>query len=129
MAFMFGGAAVLERSFAYPVRILESIQREEISGFPIVPTIASLLLKMGNPGKYDLSSIRYLTNTGSVLPVDHIRRMQRIFHRAKIYSMYGLTECKRVHILSSLNLSSGRVLSENRSPTAGHPLSAKMDLN
>ncbi len=104
MAFMFGGSVVLERSFAYPVRILESIQREGITGFPIVPTIASLLLKMGNPGKYDLSSIRYITNTGSALPMDHIRRMQRIFHPVEIYSMYGLTECKRVSYLEPAQL-------------------------
>lgn len=100
MAFMFGGAVFLERSFAFPVRILETIQRERITGFPIVPTIAALLLKMENPGKYDLSSIRYVTNTGGNLPVEHIRRLRRIFNSAKIYSMYGLTECKRVSFLA-----------------------------
>ncbi len=100
MTFMFGGSLVLERSFAFPVRILEIIEAEKITGFPIVPTIASLLLKMENPGRYDLSSIRYVTNTGGVLPVEHIRRLRRIFSSAKIYSMYGLTECKRVSYLA-----------------------------
>ncbi|MGC8490556.1 MAG: class I adenylate-forming enzyme family protein [Syntrophobacteraceae bacterium] len=100
MTFMFGGSLVLERSFAFPVRILEIIQAERITGFPIVPTIAALLLKMENPGRYDLSSIRYVTNTGGVLPVEHIRRLRRIFGSAKIYSMYGLTECKRVSYLA-----------------------------
>ncbi|MDR3566736.1 MAG: AMP-binding protein [Syntrophobacteraceae bacterium] len=99
MAFMCGSAVVLERSFAYPVRILETIQRERVTGFPIVPTIAALLLKMETLGKYDFSSLRYVTNTGSVLPVDHIRKLRKIFRSAKIYSMYGLTECKRVSYL------------------------------
>lgn len=100
MTFMFGGSLVLERSFAFPVKILEIIQAERITGFPIVPTIAALLLKMENPGRYDLSSIRYVTNTGGVLPVEHIRRLRRIFGSARIYSMYGLTECKRVSYLA-----------------------------
>ncbi|MGC9195926.1 MAG: AMP-binding protein [Syntrophobacteraceae bacterium] len=99
MAFMFAGSVVLQKSFAFPLRILECIQQEKITGFPIVPTIASLLLKMENPAKYDLRSIRYVTNTGGVLPPGHIRGLQKIFHSARIYSMYGLTECKRVSYL------------------------------
>lgn len=115
MAFMFGGAVVLERSFAFPVKILESIQRERITGFPIVPTIAALLLKMENLGKYDLSSIRYVTNTGGVLPVEHIRKLRKIFNSAKIYSMYGLTECKRVSYLAPEQL-------ELRPESVGKPI-------
>src|SRR5258708_5789817 len=44
----------------------------------------------------DLSSMRYLTNTAAVLPPEHIRRLQKLFPTAKIFSMYGLTECTRV---------------------------------
>ena len=99
MAFMFGGTVVLENSFAYPNKIIECIPREQITGFPLVPTIAALLLRMQNLTRYDLSSLRYLTNTAAVLPVEHIRKLQKIFHPAKIYSMYGLTECKRVSYL------------------------------
>jgi acyl-CoA synthetase (AMP-forming)/AMP-acid ligase II len=99
MTFMFGGTIVLEKSFVFPIKIIECIQRERITGFPIVPTVAALLLKMENLAKYDLSSLRYLTNTAAVLPVEHIRKLQKTFHPAKLYSMYGLTECKRVSYL------------------------------
>ena len=99
MTFMFGGTIVIEKSFAFPVKILECIQRERITGFPIVPTIAALLLRMENLARYDLSSLRYLTNTAAVLPAEHIRKLQKTFHPAKLYSMYGLTECKRVSYL------------------------------
>jgi acyl-CoA synthetase (AMP-forming)/AMP-acid ligase II len=115
MAFLYAGAVVLERSFTYPVRILERIQRERITGFPIVPTIAALLLKMENLAKFDLDSIRYLTNTGSVLPVDHIRKLQKIFPAARIFSMYGLTECKRVSYLAPEQL-------EVRPKSVGKPI-------
>ena len=94
MAFRFGGTLVLERSFAYPAQILKAIEREKVTGFPIVPTIAAMMLQM-NLEKYDLSSLRYLTNTAAALPPQHIIALQQKLPRVTIYSMYGLTECKR----------------------------------
>ena len=44
---------------------------------------------------FDLGSLRYLTNTAAALPVEHIRRLRAAFPHARLYSMYGLTECKR----------------------------------
>jgi amino acid adenylation domain-containing protein len=99
MAFMFGGTIVLEKNFVYPNKVLELIQKERVTGFPIVPTIAALLLKMGNLGKYNLSSLRYMTNTGAAMPVPHIRRLRELFPTVRFFSMYGLTECKRVSYL------------------------------
>ena len=99
MAFMFGGTVVLERSFLYPVKFLECIQRERVTGLPLVPTIAAMLLKMQSIDQYDLRSLRYVTNTAAALPVDHIQRLRSLLPHARIYSMYGLTECKRVSYL------------------------------
>src|SRR5690606_22895234 len=48
---------------------------------------------------YDLSSLRYLTNTAAALPTEHLQQLRRLFPQAKLYSMYGLTECKRVSYL------------------------------
>ena len=42
-----------------------------------------------------LPSVRYLTNTAAALPVNHIARLRELFPGARLYSMYGLTECKR----------------------------------
>lgn len=96
MAFLWGATVVLEKSFLFPVRILEMIQKERVTGFPIVPTMATLLLQMENIGRFDLSSLRYITNTAAVLPTVHIRKLRELFPAVKIFSMYGLTECKRV---------------------------------
>lgn len=98
MGFKVGATVVLERSFAYPHAVLEKIKIEKITGFPIVPTIAALLLQM-DLSKYDLSSLRYLTNTAAALPTHHIVKLRGLFPQAKLYSMYGLTECKRVSYL------------------------------
>jgi long-chain acyl-CoA synthetase len=94
MTFRFGGRLVLERSFAYPAAILRRIEEERVTGFPGVPTIYALLLQM-DLSRYDLSSIRYLTNTAAALPPSHVLELRRTFHWARLYSMYGLTETKR----------------------------------
>lgn len=99
MAIMFGGTVVLERSFAYPVKILERITRERVTGFPLVPTIAALLVRMKNLKDFDLSSLRYITNTAAALPVEHVQRLRSALPHVALYSMYGLTECKRVSYL------------------------------
>jgi amino acid adenylation domain-containing protein len=96
MTFMLGGTLVLEPSFAFPYRILERLAREKATGFPIVPTMAALLLQMQDLSKFDFSSLRYISNTAAALPVPHIRRLVELFPTVRIYSMYGLTECKRV---------------------------------
>ena len=98
-AVMVGGTVVLERSFLYPLKVLERIPKERVTGFPIVPTVAAMLLKMQNLTKMDFTSLRYLTNAAAALPVDHIQRLRAIFRHARLYSMYGLTECSRVSYL------------------------------
>jgi len=99
MAFLFGGTVVLEQSFAFPYRILERLVKEKVTGFPIVPTMVAMLLQMKDLEKFDFSSLRYITNTAAALPVPHIRRLMKLLPEIRIYSMYGLTECKRVSYL------------------------------
>ncbi len=96
MAIMFGGTVVLEQSFMYLHNILTRIAEEKVTGFPIVPTMVAMLLKMRDLSGYDLSSLRYITNTGAALPVEHIRNLQKLLPHVRIFSMFGLTECKRV---------------------------------
>ena len=96
MAFMFGGTVVLEKSFLYLHSILDRLVQEKVTGFPIVPTVVAMLLKLQDLKKYDLSSLRYMTNTGAALPVEHIRRLRNLFPEVTMVSMFGLTECKRV---------------------------------
>ena len=95
MMFKMGGTLVLHDSFAFPNIVIEKIIREGVTGFPIVPTISAILLQM-NLSKYEFPKLRYISNTAAALPVEHIRKMRALFPGVKIYSMYGLTECKRV---------------------------------
>jgi amino acid adenylation domain-containing protein len=94
MTFKFGGTLVLERSFAYPAQVLKRMAEERVTGFPGVPTVFALLLQM-DLSPYDLSSLRYITNTAAALPPSHILQIREKFPQATLYSMYGLTETKR----------------------------------
>ncbi|MBD3243679.1 MAG: AMP-binding protein [Chitinivibrionales bacterium] len=99
MAFMFGGTVVLETFFMYPETVLRTIERERITGLPIVPTIAAMLLRLQDLPRRQLASLRYITNTGAALPVEHIKRLREMLPNVRMYSMFGLTECKRVCFL------------------------------
>jgi long-chain acyl-CoA synthetase len=99
MSFFFGGTVVLARGFTYPQQIIDLIVNEKVTGWPMVPTMVAILLQLNNLGAVDFTSLRYITSTGQVLPPEHIMRLSALFHGVKIYSMYGLTECKRVSYL------------------------------
>jgi long-chain acyl-CoA synthetase len=99
VAFMLGSSVVLEKSFAFPSKVLEKIAKEQVSGFPIVPTIAAMLLKMRSLTEFDFASLRYMTNAAAALPVEHILKLRNLLPHVEIYSMYGLTECQRVTYL------------------------------
>jgi long-chain acyl-CoA synthetase len=94
MTFRFGGTLVLENSLAFPSLILRRIAEERVTGLPGVPTLFSLLLSQ-DLNAFDLSSLRYLTNTAAALPSGQIAELRRCFPQARLYSMYGLTETKR----------------------------------
>jgi acyl-CoA synthetase (AMP-forming)/AMP-acid ligase II len=99
MTFFFGGTLVLEKSFVYPYQVIEKIDQEHVTGFPIVPTMVALLLQMEGLAQFGFSSLRYITNTAAVLPPAYIKKLRSFFPHVRIYSMYGLTECKRVAYL------------------------------
>lgn len=98
MAFKFGGTVVLERSLAYPFPVVQTLMHEQVTGFPIVPTILSILFRL-DLSRYSFPHLRYITNTGAALPTPHIEKLRRYFPKVQIFSMYGLTECKRVSYL------------------------------
>src|SRR2546421_10330967 len=90
-----GATLVLEKSFTYPAVVLEKLKSERVTGFPLVPTLAAMLLQMKHLTPRMFPDLRYLTNTAAALPRAHIQRLRELFPQAKLYSMYGLTECKR----------------------------------
>ena len=99
MSVAVGTTLVLEKGFTYPYALVQRVVEEKVTGLPGIPTIFAILLKMEglNPEVFD--GVRYVTNTAAALPTNHIEGLVRLFRRARIFSMYGLTECKRVAYL------------------------------
>ena len=98
-----GARLVLERSFAFPVKTLQRIAEERATGFPGVPTMYAMMGGLKLLG-LDFSSMRFLTNTAAALTPKHVAALNRLFPRAEIFSMYGLTECKRLACLPPKDL-------------------------
>ena len=95
MSMKVGARLVLEKSFAFPRAILDRAIAEKATGLPLVPTMASLILQMKDLVPGSLPDLRYITNTAAALPPAHIEALQALFPTTRLYSMYGLTECKR----------------------------------
>lgn len=72
---------------------------QEISVLPGVPTLFGGLIKMQRYRPVPLPKLRVITNTGDHLPQSYIQSLRELFPQARVYPMYGLTECKRVSIL------------------------------
>ncbi len=106
MGFMVGATVMLERSFAFPVKVLERMAAERVTVFPGVPTMFSMLMNLKSVTRYDLASLRLITNTAAALSETHIRDLRALFPQARLFSMYGLTECQRVTYLPPEQLDS-----------------------
>ena len=95
MAVKVGATLVLEKSFAFPAAIFETMRRERVTGLPLVPTMAAMILNMKDLEPGSFPDLRYVTNTAAALPPAHIERLRMLLPGTTIFSMYGLTECKR----------------------------------
>lgn len=94
-----GATVVLETSFAYPGDILKLVERERCTVFPAVPTVFAMLMATGDVEGVDVGSVRMVTTTAAALFEPQIEYLRRNFRNAAVFSMYGLTECKRVSYL------------------------------
>lgn len=104
LAVMSAACLVIEDNFLLPAKLLKTIVATKATVLPGVPLLFSLLHDYAQRFNYDLSSIRYVTNTGAHLSSNNIAKIAKLFPRAKIFSMYGLTECKRCTYLPPADL-------------------------
>ena len=95
MVVKLGATLLLEKSFAFPNALLQTMQRHGVTALPLVPTMAAMIVGRGSVEPGVLPTLRYITNTAAALPPAHIARLRQLFPGARLYSMYGLTECKR----------------------------------
>jgi amino acid adenylation domain-containing protein len=115
MSSLFGGTVILESSFLYPQLMLKRVAQEKVTGLPLVPSMAAMMLRIENIATYDFSTLRYLTSASAALPVPHLRSLRRLIPHATFYNMYGLTECVRVCFLAGEEL-------DRRPASVGRPM-------
>ena len=94
-----GATVLLEPGVRYPGRLVQLLVEQRVTGLPGVPSLFRMLSTLPGFVERPLPHLRFLTSTGAVLPVETILALRAAFPGARLYSMYGLTECKRVSYL------------------------------
>jgi long-chain acyl-CoA synthetase len=87
-----GGSVVIENRFMYPQEALDTLEREEATGFSGVPSTFAILLNKSNLASRTLPSLRYVTQAGGAMAPDLTRRLIEALPGKKIFIMYGATE-------------------------------------
>ena len=98
LAFM-SGAKLYLSSGELLQRIPYLLKKWKITAFPVLPTMAALLVRTGLLDHADDFYLRYISFTGEVLPLPLIRTLREAMPRTSVIPMYGMTECKRVAIM------------------------------
>ncbi|AOF93878.1 class I adenylate-forming enzyme family protein [Sinorhizobium sp. RAC02] len=103
-----GATLVIEKSFAFPQAIFEKIRDERVTGFPLVPTMAAMMLQARELDPSYFANLRYVTSAAAPLPLAHVDGLRAFLPQARLYIMYGQTECTRVSWLPPEELDTRR---------------------
>jgi long-chain acyl-CoA synthetase len=87
-----GATLVIDNRFLYPNVVLDTMEKEKVTGLAGVPSHFAILLRKSALRKYKLSKLRYVTQAGSALTSEMIKEFISIFPKIKFYVMYGQTE-------------------------------------
>jgi len=90
------GATLVLEALTFPGRLVEALERERTTVLPGVPTTWQVLISLHGLAERELPHLRLLTNAGASLSVAQLAEVRRTFPAARMFSMYGQTECKRV---------------------------------
>ena len=103
-------------------QIIEDCIKYKVTILPLMPSILSLMKEFKLYDVEPFYNIIKITSTGENLTKNHINLINHYFPKAKIYSMYGLTECIRVSCLLPHELN-------DKWPSVGKPIpGVKIDI-
>ncbi len=101
-AFTVGACAVLA-NYSTAAALLQDAAAEKVTGLAGVPTMWAHMAE-GEWPRPLLESLRYITNSGGVMPPGTLCKLQSRLPDARIYCMYGLTEAFRSTYLDPAEL-------------------------
>jgi amino acid adenylation domain-containing protein len=116
------GATLVLHDFVLPADLFAMLVKQRITALPVMPVIISKMfdkrLKAGGSG-HDLSSVRYVCTTGGRVSEEMIANLRSAFPKARIFSMFGLTEAFRSTYLDPDQLESrpasvGKAIPDNQ---------------
>jgi L-proline---[L-prolyl-carrier protein] ligase len=77
---------------AFPVRLAEFIEKQEISIWNSVSSVLALLVEKGAMEKFHFDSVRVVHFSGDVMPVKILRILKGLMRNASFFNIYGQTE-------------------------------------
>jgi acyl-CoA synthetase (AMP-forming)/AMP-acid ligase II len=92
MAVMMKGGRFITMSKYDPKMVLQTIQEQKVTMMAGAPTMFHQLFHTPGVDDYDLASVHTCVSGASQLQPDLLEKFKKYFGRARIFSMYGLTE-------------------------------------
>ncbi|HOW42769.1 MAG TPA: class I adenylate-forming enzyme family protein [Candidatus Omnitrophota bacterium] len=89
---MVGATLVIDNRFVFPNVVLETMEKEKVTGFAGVPSHYAILLRKSALRNYKLTSLRYVTQAGGGMPASMIKEFTEVVPHAQFFVMYGQTE-------------------------------------
>jgi acyl-CoA synthetase (AMP-forming)/AMP-acid ligase II len=88
-----GGRVVIDNRFAFPAKVLETMQQEKVTGFSGVPSHYSILANRTEFLQQEWPHLRYLTQAGGAMaPALTQQIRETISSEIDLFVMYGQTE-------------------------------------
>lgn len=87
-----GGSVVLENSFLFPHKALDTLEATAATGLSGVPSTFAILLNRSNLAARPLSHLRYVTQAGGPMAPAMQRRLIDALPGKQVFIMYGATE-------------------------------------
>jgi acyl-CoA synthetase (AMP-forming)/AMP-acid ligase II len=112
-----GATVVFTEGRFDPAQVLDLLERERITVWGAVPTMAARVLDHPDVTKRDLSSVRSITMGGAPVPPELLARLREVFPNAArgLSTIYGMTE-----LGGTVAAASGALMAEHPR-TAGPP--------
>lgn len=114
-ALLFGATQVMPGPFLDALSLLELIERERVTVFAGIPTIANGILQAldAAPGRHDVSSIRVLVCGGAPVPEAMIRAFDQRYG-IRVVQGWGMTETAPLGSMSTLAASADDASADER---------------
>ncbi len=87
-----GGCLVIDNRFTYPEAVLDTMEKEEVTGFSGVPSHYMILMNKTTFPRRDFPKLRYFTQAGGAMAPDVTRQIMQAHPDKELFIMYGQTE-------------------------------------